>query len=83
SPSEPCADFLDTRLLYWNKFGTPPTVLSKYGNESSALWYWWSDPDAKAALSDAREKNLPLAPKPTTVKFDKRFTPGSEEKAKE
>ncbi|MGM0453860.1 MAG: extracellular solute-binding protein, partial [Thermodesulfobacteriota bacterium] len=32
-----------TRLLYWNKFGTPPTVLSKYGNESSALWYWWSD----------------------------------------
>ena len=25
-----------TRLLYWNKFGTPRTVLSKYGDESSA-----------------------------------------------
>ena len=25
-----------TRLLYWNKFGMPETVLSKYGDESSA-----------------------------------------------
>ncbi|MBU4419876.1 MAG: extracellular solute-binding protein, partial [Proteobacteria bacterium] len=30
-----------TRLLYWNKFGAPDTVLSRYGNESSAYWYWW------------------------------------------
>lgn len=72
-----------TRLLYWNKFGTPETVLSKYGDENSALWYWWADPDAAAALSDARTHNLPLAPKPTKVKFNKRFAPGSEEKGKE
>lgn len=61
------------RLLYWNKFGTPQTVLSKYGNESSALWYWWVDPDAAAALGDAIAHNLPLPPKPQAIYFDEIF----------
>ncbi len=61
------------RLLYWNKFGTPPTVLSKYGAENSALWYWWSDPDAAAALSDSMTNQLPLAPRETTIRFDQQF----------
>jgi len=60
-----------TRLLYWNKFGTPRTVLSKYGNESSALVYWWLDPDAKALLNDAINHEAPLPPKPSEVHFDK------------
>jgi len=59
-----------TRLLYWNKFGTPPTVLSKYSDESSALVYWWIDPDAQAALNDAIKMKMPLAPRPASVKFD-------------
>ncbi len=66
------------RLLYWNKFGTPDTVLSKYGRENSALWYWWSDPDAKAALSDAVSMNLPLVPRDMNIHFDELFTGASE-----
>jgi microcin C transport system substrate-binding protein len=62
-----------TRLLYWNKFGTPPTVLSKYGRENSVLTYWWYDPDAAAALSDAMELDLSLPPRPQTVNFDETF----------
>lgn len=62
-----------TRLLYWNKFGTPPTVLSKYGDESSALTYWWMDPDAQAALTDAINMKMPLPPVPASVKFDEVF----------
>jgi microcin C transport system substrate-binding protein len=62
-----------TRLLYWNKFGTPATVLSKYGDESSALWYWWADPDAEAMLHDAVEMEMMLPPKPGTVHFDAVF----------
>ena len=62
-----------TRLLYWNKFGTPPTVLSKYGDESSALTYWWMDPDAQAALADAINMKMPLPPVPASVKFDEVF----------
>ncbi|MFZ2631830.1 MAG: extracellular solute-binding protein [Desulfosalsimonadaceae bacterium] len=67
-----------TRLLYWNKFGMPDTVLSKYGDESSAIWYWWLDPDAEAALQDAVKMKQPLPPKPASVKFDEVFQRGKQ-----
>ena len=62
-----------TRLLYWNKFGTPETVLSKYGDETSAYWYWWIDADSQADLQDAIKDNLPLPPKEAAVRFDDVF----------
>ncbi len=62
-----------TRLLYWNKFGTPDTVLSKYGRESSAYNYWWIDEDSKADLKDARSSNAPLPAKAAIVNFDDDF----------
>lgn len=62
-----------TRLLYWNKFGIPETVLSKYGNESSAYSYWWIDEDSLADLEDAAANRLPLPPKPSSVSFDDLF----------
>jgi len=62
-----------TRLLYWNRFGMPDTVLSKYGDESDALVYWWVDEDADAALHDAIKDNLPLPARPYEVRFDEAF----------
>ena len=59
-----------TRLLYWNKFGTPATVLSKYGDERSAYWYWWADEDAGAELKDAMQVGDPLPARPFEVHFD-------------
>lgn len=64
-----------TRLLYWNKFGTPPTVLSKYGDEMSAIAYWWYDHDADALLEDAMERGLSLPPEEPSVNFDQEFSP--------
>ncbi|MFA6012642.1 MAG: extracellular solute-binding protein [Desulfobacteraceae bacterium] len=64
-----------TRLLYWNKFGTPKTVLSKFGRESSAYGYWWIDPDAQADLEDAIKNKAALPPKKSTVVFDEVFRP--------
>ncbi len=61
------------RLLYWNKFGTPDTVLDKYGDERGAYWYWWSDPDSEADIKDAVKKNTPLPAKPPSVHFDEVF----------
>lgn len=61
------------RLLYWNKFGTPPTVLSKYGGESSAFWYWWYDEDSAADLETAMRQGLHLPPVDPVVHFDKVF----------
>ncbi len=58
-----------TRLLYWNKFGTPPTVLGKYSDESTA--YWWYDEDAAAELKDATNNNTPLPKPPADVWFNK------------
>ena len=49
-----------TRLLWWNKFGVPENVLSKYGSHEDAMVYWWYDPDSADALSDAMEKGLTL-----------------------
>jgi len=62
-----------TRLLYWNKFGTPDTVLSKYGNESSAYSYWWIDEDSEADLRDAMKANTSLPPKDPVINFDEMF----------
>ena len=42
-----------TRLLYWNRFGVPDTVLAKFGDERSLLGYWWDDADSAAELKAA------------------------------
>jgi microcin C transport system substrate-binding protein len=61
------------RLLYWNKFGMPPTVLGKYGDERAAYWYWWFDEDGAAELKDAMRANLALPARPAVVRFDEAF----------
>jgi len=61
------------RLLYWNKFGTPGTVLSKYGEDSSAYVYWWLDEDSVADLKDAIQNGETLAPKEPSIHFDEVF----------
>ncbi|MEW5734607.1 MAG: extracellular solute-binding protein [Thermodesulfobacteriota bacterium] len=68
------------RLLYANRFGMPPWVLSKYGTEDSALSLWWHDPDADADLSLAQKENFALPAKPASVYFYKTFT-GAEKAA--
>ncbi|NQU44324.1 ABC transporter substrate-binding protein [bacterium] len=68
-----------TRLLYWNKFGTPATVLSKYGDERSSYDLWWFDEDAEADLEDAMNTDRMLPPKGFDVDFDERFKEGEEQ----
>ena len=70
------------RLLYWNKFGTPAWVLSKYGNEQSAYTLWWMDQDAVTDLNAAMRDRSLLPRKPADIHFDERFNmlgPGSRE----
>ena len=63
------------RLLYWNKFGTPPAVLSKYGDEGAAYLYWWIDEDSAADLEDAIAKGKHLPATSPEVAFDAEFRP--------
>ena len=39
-----------TRILHWNKFGMPKTVLSPVEREESVLTYWWYDEDRVAEM---------------------------------
>ena len=48
------------RLLWWNRFGMPDSVISRLGDEYDALRYWWYDPDSAAALADAVKNNIPI-----------------------
>lgn len=58
------------RLLYWNKFGMPDTVLSRYNNESDVLAYWWYDPDRDDELKDAMSRGKYLPQVPVYVDYD-------------
>lgn len=61
------------RLLYWNKFGTPPQVLSKFSNEDAAISYWWYDEDRAADLEAAMDDDEFLPPEPADVDFNNAF----------
>lgn len=63
------------RLLYWDKFGMPPTILSKFGDERSLLTYWWFDEDSAADLEDAMTEGGILPVRPEFVSFDETFVP--------
>ena len=59
-----------TRLLYWNKFGMPSGVLTKYEREDCVLSTWWYDEDRADELSRAISENGFLPTVPETVRYD-------------
>ena len=63
------------RLLYWDAFGMPDTVLSKSGDERSLLGYWWYDADSAAELKAAMATGDMLPHRPVLVDFDTVFGP--------
>jgi len=67
-------------LLYWNKFGTPPTILDKFNDERALVAYWWFDPDSADELKDAMANGLALPKKSETVVFDQIRRPAPLEK---
>ena len=60
------------RLLYWDAFGTPRAVLSKYGDEAAALCYWWYDADSAAELRHAMTNGEVLPKRPVDIFYDER-----------
>lgn len=69
----PCAflwNISDKRLVYWNRFGMPDAVLSRYGNEASVLTYWWYDGDKDAELAEAQKNGRFLPAVAEKVDYD-------------
>lgn len=52
------------RILYWNQFGMPTTVLDKFNREDSAMIYWWHSPEREKALKAAKAAKKELQPQP-------------------
>lgn len=59
-----------TRLIYWNRFGMPDTVLPRLGDETSALAYWWYDSDRDEELKEAVSEGRFLPSLPVKVDYD-------------
>ena len=59
-----------TRLLYWNKFGMPRTVLDRFNREQAALTYWWYDADKAEELERAVSGRSCLPQLTERVEFD-------------
>jgi microcin C transport system substrate-binding protein len=57
------------RLLYWNKFGTPPNVLSKFGDERGVIAYWWYSAEKAKALEEAMRNGAALPAEPAEVHY--------------
>jgi microcin C transport system substrate-binding protein len=57
------------RLLYWNRFGTPRTVLDKFNREDCVGTYWWYDPERARALGEAMRAGTPLPRLPEEVRY--------------
>jgi microcin C transport system substrate-binding protein len=59
------------RLVSWNKFGAPASVLGRYGYEESVLSYWWYDIDRAVELKKAIADGSCLPNVPFKVDYDK------------
>lgn len=63
-------DFDNHRLVYWNKFGKPKNVLTRYSEFYAALSYWWYDPQKDKALRDAMAAGRALPQEPAVVRVN-------------
>ena len=56
------------RILYWNKFGTPDTVLLKYHEWDDVFALWWFDSEKATALKQAKRDGSSLSVPPVDVR---------------
>ena len=59
-----------TRLLYWDKFGYPDYMVSRYtGDYRSIFTYWWIDPEKEKILEEAKANDTSLPVGEVDVKY--------------
>ncbi|MBW7874394.1 MAG: hypothetical protein H3C47_00220 [Candidatus Cloacimonetes bacterium] len=56
------------RLVYWNKFGMPDTVLTRTGDYRDVMRLWWYEPELAESLKQARANNSKLPRKPIEIR---------------
>ncbi len=65
------------KILYWNKFGTPECVLSRYSSDAyleyQIVSLWWYDEQADKALQEAKGKDVTLPAKPAEIRYWEKY----------
>jgi microcin C transport system substrate-binding protein len=57
-------------VAYWNKFGMPPGIFSRSGDEFQSYNLWWIDPQKNAKLQQAqRDSSIKLPIEPMENKY--------------
>jgi len=58
------------RMLWWDKFGYPDYVVSRYGGDYRSIFAnWWLDPEKEAQLNKAKENGTSLPVTEVDIKF--------------
>ena len=58
------------RIAYWNKFGYPEYMVTRYGGDyRSVFTLWWYEPEKEAALKEAMANNTSLPIGEIDVKY--------------
>ncbi len=58
------------RIGYWNKFGYPEGILTRFGDHTDVTSLWWLDPEREARLGDAmRDSSVQLEVGETDDRF--------------
>ena len=59
-----------SRMMWWDKFGYPEWMFSRYvGEYWDSLYYWWYDKEKDNTLKEAIEKGSSLPLKPIDMKY--------------
>ena len=59
-----------SRMMWWDKFGYPDWMFSRYvGEYWDALYYWWYDGDKDTELKQSIENGKSLPLKPIDMKY--------------
>jgi microcin C transport system substrate-binding protein len=59
-----------SRMMWWDKFGYPHWMLSRYvGEYWDAFYYWWIDEEVQEQLTNAMEDDRKLDLKPIDMKY--------------
>ena len=57
-------------MMWWDKFGYPEWMLSRYvGEYWDAFYYWWIDEDVQERLTTAMKDDRELDLKPIDMKY--------------
>lgn len=58
-----------SRILYWNRFGTPTNVYDKFSREDCIPTYWWVDPEKDQVLQTAMKAGSTLPSSSGDVRY--------------